>query len=237
MKTKLFAIVFILIGIVAANPVLAEKEKRNVSKFSEVSLRVPGKLYIKQGSKQSVEIEAKSSTLEKIIAEVKDGKLSIKFRNQKRFFFQNFDAGEITIKITTPKIDGLAVSGSGDIIADDLIETTNMSLAISGSGDINLAELTAKNVSASISGSGDIAIKDGGIATDFTISISGSGDVRASGFEARDVSVRVSGSGNSKVYVTEDLKVKVAGSGDVYYRGNPNIDSSVAGSGSVKKIR
>ena len=235
MKTKsLFFAIFIL-SIFLVNPVSAEDEERDVPSFSEIALRIPGKLYIEQGNKQSVEIVAKSSTLKDIITEVKDRKLIIKFPN-KRVFWKNFEPGKIEIFITVPEINGLSVSGSGDIIAESEIKTRILDLAVSGSGDIEFEKLDAERVKAAISGSGDIIIKDGGIADDLSVSISGSGDVKASGFEVRDVVVRISGSGNCSVTSNGSVKARVAGSGNVYYDGNPSIDSSVAGSGSVRKL-
>ncbi|MBN1820859.1 MAG: DUF2807 domain-containing protein [Prolixibacteraceae bacterium] len=235
MKTKLFALLVLISGLFITFQASAEKEKRDVPSFTEISLRVPGVLYIKQGNSQSVEIEAKSTTLEKIETEVKGGELIIKFENE-RFFWRNFKPGEIEINITVPEIEALGISGSGDIIAQDRIETGSMDLSISGSGDIKLADLKASRVKASISGSGDIAVEGGG-AGEASVSISGSGNVDMENFEAKDVSVRVSGSGNARISASDNLEVRVAGSGDVYYTGNPNIDSSVAGSGSIKKIR
>lgn len=235
MKTKVLFFTLLIIGVILVNPVSAEDEERDVSSFSEIALRIPGTVHLEQGSKQSVEIVAKSSTLEDIITEVNGRKLSIRFKNR-NFFSRNFNPGKIEIFITVPEIDGLSVSGSGDIIAEDEIETRNLDLAVSGSGDIQLEELKAERVKASISGSGDIEIEDGGVAEDFSVSISGSGDVNAEGFEANDVAVRIAGSGSCKVTTNGSLKARIAGSGSVYYKGNPSLDTSVAGSGRVRKM-
>lgn len=236
MRTKPFVMLFVLFSFAVANQAIAEEEKRDVPAFSKISLRIPGVLYVEQGEPQSLEIEAKSSTLEKIITEVRGDELIIRFENRS-FFWQNFNTGDIKIHVTAKEIEGLAISGSGDIRAHNKLNTGEMDMRISGSGDITLAELNAEKVNASISGSGDIRIADGGNARNLSISVSGSGDVDASGFEAENVSIRVSGSGNSSVYATEELEIKVSGSGDVYYTGNPAINSSVSGSGSVKKMR
>ena len=225
----------IILSLFLVNPLLAESEKREVPSFSEIALHIPGKLYVEQGNTQSVKIEAKSSTLEEIITEVRDRKLTIRFKS-KNYFYRTFNPGKIEIHITVPEVDGLSISGSGDIIAEDEINTRILDLAVSGSGDITLDELKAERVKSAISGSGDIIINDGGVADDFSVSISGSGDVKASGFEAKDVMVRIAGSGNCSITSNGSLKARVAGSGSVYYKGNPNIDSSVAGSGKVKKM-
>jgi hypothetical protein len=235
MKTKIFILTFLFISALFMNPVSAEDEERSVPSFSEISLRIPGTLYLEQGETQSVEVVAKPSALEEIVTEVNGRQLNIRFKS-KNYFFKSFNPGKIEIFITVPEIDGLAVSGSGDIIAEDDIKSRILDLAVSGSGDINLSGLDAERVKASISGSGDIIIGSGGVADDLSVSISGSGDVKAEGFEAKDVVVRIAGSGNCSVTSNGTIKAKVAGSGSVYYNGNPGIDSSVAGSGRVKKM-
>ncbi len=235
MKTKISILLFMLLSALFIKPVSAEDEEREVASFSEISLRVPGKLYIEQGDKQSVEIVAKASTLEDIITEVKGRKLTIRFKS-KNYLFKSFDPGKIEIYITVPEIDALSVSGSGDIIAEDVVKTRIMDLSISGSGDIDLAELDAERVKATISGSGDVVIGEGGVAQDFSVIISGSGDLKAEDFEAKDVVARIVGSGNCSITSNGSVKARIAGSGSVFYQGNPSIDSSVSGSGSVKKL-
>lgn len=235
MKSKSLILTIFILSIFLVNPVSAEDEEREVPSFSEITLRIPGKTYIEQGNKQSVEIVAKSSTLKDIITEVKDRQLIIRFP-RKNYFWKNFEPGKIEVYITVPEVDRLAVSGSGDIIAENKIKTRILDLAVSGSGDISIKKLDTERVKAAISGSGDITIENGGVADDFSVAISGSGDVKARGFEAKDIMVKISGSGNCTVTSNGLVKARIAGSGNVYYDGNPSIDSSVAGSGKVKKL-
>lgn len=234
MKIKILFIGLLILGTSLANTVKAENEERDVPSFSEIALRIPAKLYLEQGEKQSVEIVAKSSTLSDIITEVKGRKLSIKFP-AKNYLLKNFEPGKIEIYITVPEIDGLSLSGSGDIVAEE-INTRILDLAVSGSGDILIEELEAERVKVAISGSGDIIIEEGGEADDFSAAITGSGNVKARGFQVKDVVVRVAGSGNCTVTANNSIKARIAGSGNVFYDGNPSIDSSVAGSGQVKKL-
>ncbi len=234
MKTKILFFSLFILGTFVSNSLFAKDETRTVPTFSEVALRVSAKLYITQGDVQSVKITAKSSTLEELITEVKGRTLNIRFPN-KMFFKGSFNPGKIEIHITVPEIDGLTISGSGDIFAKD-IKSRIIDLSVSGSGNIIIDELKTKRVTAALSGSGDITIKDGGVADELTVSISGSGDVDAIGFEASDVSVRISGSGNCSITSNGVIKGRVSGSGDVNYKGNPSVDFSVAGSGRIQKM-
>ncbi len=233
MKNKFLILSLILLSISLLNPVLAEEEERDVPSFSNIALRISGKVYLEQGEKQSVRIIAKESTMEEIITEVKNRTLNIRFPNTN--MFKKFEPGKIEIYITVPEVDGLSISGSGDINAEE-VETRILDLAVSGSGDINIGELSVERVKASISGSGGINIESGGVADEFSVAMSGSGNVKAGGFEADEVIVRISGSGNCAITSNGSVKARIAGSGNVIYGGNPSIDSSVAGSGRVKKM-
>ena len=233
MKTKMITFIAGIAMICIAIPAKAESEERTVNAFTEIALRIPAKLHIEQGKKQSIEIIAKSSTLEEIITEIKGKELVIRFP-KKNYFWKDFKPGEIQIFITIPEIDALSLSGSGDIIGDGDIESRILNLTVSGSGDIYLPDLKAERLKTVISGSGDIEVGGNGDAQDLSINISGSGDFKGIDFKTADVNVRVAGSGNVNVHAEENLNVRVAGSGNVRYKGNPRIDKSVAGSGTVR---
>lgn len=236
MKSKLATTFFLFAFILTTNLVQADEQTRTVGTFNEISLRIGANVHLTQGPKQSLEIVAKSSTLDEIVTEVKEGKLIIRFPN-KDFFWKTFQPGEITINITTPEINGLAVSGSGDIIAEDEIKTKVMDLDVSGSGKIKFSNLTAERVKATISGSGNIIIAGKSTAQDLGIEISGSGNFKGLDYSANDVSMKISGSGNAGIEAKNNLYIRLAGSGNVTYKGKPMIDQSIAGSGSVRSAK
>ena len=236
MKTKLATAFILFAFILTGIQVQAEEQTRKVDSFSEISLRIGAKVHLEQGAKQNLEIVAKSSTLDEIITEVKDGKLIIRFPN-KDYFWKTFQPGEVTIYITTPEVNGLGVSGSGDIIAENEIKTKILDLGVSGSGNIRLSELSAERIKSSISGSGDIVLAGKEAAQDLSVAISGSGNFKGMNFSADDVSVKIAGSGNVDVEANKNLYVRLAGSGNVTYKGSPMIDQSIAGSGKVRSAR
>lgn len=233
MKTKLATVIFLVTILLSGIRVQADEQNRKVDSFTEISLRVGAKLHLEQGAKQNVEIVAKASTLDELITEVKDGKLIIRFPNQ-NLLWKNFQPGEITIYITAPEINGLGVSGSGDIIAEDQLKTKIIDLAVSGSGNIRLSDLSAERVKTTISGSGDIVLAGKTAAQDLSVNISGSGNLKGLEYSADDVSVKVAGSGNVGIEANKNLYVRLFGSGNVTYKGKPLIDQAVTGSGKVR---
>lgn len=232
MKTKLTGIFTLIAIVIGFQGVRAAEETREVAAFSEISLRVPATLYVKQGKTQSVEIVAKESALEEIITEVKDRELVIRFPG-KNYLWKDFTPGKIEIFITVPEVSALAVAGSGDIINDGAINSRIIELEISGSGRMFLKDLNAERVKTSISGSGDMELAGKGKTVDLSVLISGSGNFKGLDFPTEDVNVKIAGSGDAFVHAVNSLKVRIAGSGDVKYKGNPSIDQSIMGSGKV----
>jgi hypothetical protein len=235
MKTSLVQTFVLLLVILFSSQARAEEQNRKVDPFTSISLRIEANVHLEQGDKPNLEIVAKSSTLEQLITEVKEGELIIRFPN-KNYFWNDFNPGEITIYATTTEINKLAVSGSGDIVADGEIKTNKLELSVSGSGNIKLEDLSAQQVKTFISGSGNIHLAGKNPAEDLSATISGSGNLKAIDFNADDVNVKISGSGSVGIQANKNLNARVSGSGNVNYKGNPMIDSAVSGSGKVRKI-
>jgi hypothetical protein len=233
MKSRIFSLLalFLFAGLQLVNA--QTSQKRDLSAFSEISLRVGANVHLQQGSTQSVEVKGKEESLQKLIMEVNDRKLVIRFPSET--FFNKWNPGPIDVYITVPQVDELTISGSGSIISEGKIDSRILDLAISGSGDIKLGDLKAEKVMSALSGSGNIHLTGNQNSVDLKIAISGSGNVKAIGFPVDNVDIKISGSGNCWVNPVKKLTVRLAGSGNVVYRGNPSIDSNIAGSGKVKE--
>lgn len=208
-----------------------DSKNRTLPKFSSVKLAISANVYLTQSNTQSLKIEASDKLTELIETVVKNGQLTIKWSKNNVHHSE-----KIKIYISMKEVTGLAISGSGDIIADNKINTDKIDLAISGSGNISLQNLNANDIKSKISGSADIKIAGTQTASRLSIAISGSGDVKASGLLVKNVKIKISGSGNCKVNVSGQLDAAISGSGDVYYKGQPIINGKVAGSGKIKSI-
>lgn len=229
-KLLLISICFIL----GSYPLQAstKTEKREAIPFSKVSLRVSANMFVEQGNEYSIEITAKQETLDKIIVEVEDRKLIVRFSLEDRFL-NNFKPGEIDIKLTSKEIEYLSVQGSGNIFTSKIIESPSLDLNIAGSGDIKISKVKADHIDANISGSGDIVLSGKSVGKELDIDIAGSGDVIAYQYETESAFIRIAGSGDCEVNVNNYLDVKIFGSGDVSYKGEPSVKTSISGSGKV----
>jgi len=204
--------------------------ERSVGEYDRVALAGWYDVELVDGNEGELTLTGESNLLEYIKTEVKDGKLIIKQKRGVNLKPSSWKEGILVI-VPVESVDGVSLSGSGDIIGKTVLKSNNFKTSISGSGDITL-EIEAQSIAASMSGSGDINLS--GKTTDFDVSISGSGDIKAYDLEADFVEAQVSGSADIKVTANEMLKARVSGSGDISYKGNPKkIDTKSSGSGNI----
>ncbi len=239
MKTKLVKTITVttlmLCGLLISNAFGAslfedKKETRNLGDFDEISLAIPANLYLTQGSKNEVVIEADEDLLEKIETEVRGTSLNIKFEK----WYNYKGIGKINIYITVKDIKKLVVSGSGDIIAKSAIKSEKLAFIISGSGSVLIDDLTTNDIYAMITGSGDIRIAGKSKANELDATITGSGDFESVNLEFNEADLTITGSGSIKAFVSGELDANITGSGRIYYTGNPLIDANITGSGKFK---
>jgi hypothetical protein len=184
-------------------------EHREVASFNQIKLSGGYIIDISQGEKQSVELTGESNILPLIETKIDDDTLTIGCKKD----ISINPSQDLKIKITTPDIQSLSISGSAKGKISD-INNRDFNLEISGSSKIDV-QGKSKNMKINISGSGDINAKD--------MAITGS-------------NIKISGSGKVTLGEVKELNVNIAGSGKIYYGGNPKISQKIAGSGSLIKL-
>jgi hypothetical protein len=243
---------FFLIAFVSITSVFAQtRQTRNVDTFTKLSFRVPGKLFLRQGSPQKVEIEGNKDILSEIETEVSGGKLVI--GKEGKWFDWSWDNdNKVSVYITVKDLDAISVSGSGDLIGETKFTAADMDLNVSGSGSLKIEVDASGIMNVGVSGSGNVDLNgkcrdyasnvsgSGKIVSAVTIgnraefTVSGSGRIVASG-SANRVRTSVSGSGRVQAgsLVTNSCDVRISGSGDVEIEVRDELEANITGSGSV----
>jgi hypothetical protein len=206
-------------------------DNRKTSNYDKVALVGSMDVRILEGREGDLKVDAESNLQEYIITEVKNGTLKISV--EKGVSLNPSRNLGITVYVPVEDINGLSVTGSGDVSNSGVLKADDLKISITGSGDVML-NVAAKDLSGSITGSGDIKLS--GNANVFSCKVTGSGDFMAYNLKARNVEAGVAGSGDIEVSATQSLKARVSGSGDISYRGNPEKqDFKTSGSGSIFK--
>jgi hypothetical protein len=250
MKKKLsllFLGLFLCLNLVSAQ----NRETRNVGTFTKIAFKVPGKLYLKQGSTQKVEIEATKEVLSKIETSVDGSRLVIRTPDNWNWNWKNDE--KINIYITINSFEGLSVAGSGQAIGEGKFNTGDLNLDVSGSGSLDLDVASSGELKTNVSGSGQMNVKGSAkelssqvsgsgrvslhvdVSGDSDFSISGSGKIEASG-KADELKTSISGSG--KVFAS-DLEVNkadihISGSGNAEVNVKDELETRISGSGNVR---
>ena len=180
-------------------------ETRTLVNFHSVTSAVFADLFITQGPKEDVIIEAQQNILNELETTVVNGVLRITLK-------QCVDINQaIKIRITIPDIKTLTLTGVGDIIAQNDFDLPFLNVVITGTGDFILR----------------------GTSPMLDITITGVGDVRSFQLISNICDVLISGLGDAEVFVNDELNVTITGTGTVYYKGNPIVNSNITGTGSV----
>lgn len=201
-------------------------ETRSASNFEFIRIAVDGEVEYTQDSIYKVEITGQENILAVTKSEVGSGILKIYFNGNV------WDHHPLKIRIHSPKIQGLEITGSANITAKNTLTTEALNCDISGSGNIQIPALNCKNFSGNLSGSGNISVDAGTVDTE-SLTISGSGNINAGNFVAGISKSKISGSGNITTQVKDDLNATISGSGDIRYRGKPTVTVQISGSGKL----
>ena len=200
------------------------EEVLDMSEFTGIDLKVDANVYLTQGDFFEVVAKGEQNVINELELDVRNDTWDIEFDDCMKDY-------ELDLYITLPKVEFLAISGSGEILGETFFNPQDITLRISGSGDMCLG-LYCENIDAKITGSGEMELE--GTAEQFDLKITGSGDVGAFNLITEKADIEITGSGDAAVHVLELLKVRITGSGDVSYKGFPELDIDISGSGDVR---
>jgi hypothetical protein len=234
---KIFTFVIAIMGIsactnaqfhqiVRGNRNVVTKERKAES-FTSVKVSSGIDVYLKQGSIETISVEADENLHEYIITEVRSGVLNVYTDANIRF------AERKRVNVTMKEVNSIRVTSAGDVIGETPIKTDRLELSASSAGDIKL-EVNAKDLKLDISSSGDITLT--GEAETLDCNLSSAGDLNAFDLKVREANISASSAGDADINVSEKITARASSAGDINYMGNPKyIDAHSSSAGSIKK--
>lgn len=204
------------------------KKERTAQSFEGIKVSTGIDVYLKQGDKESIIVEADENLHEYIITEVKSGVLHI--------YYDNVNVREVTVDrvyVTMRNVKSVETSSAGDIIGESTIKTDDIRIGTSSAGDIKL-DLSAVNVDVNISSAGNITLT--GVAQTLEADLSSAGELKAEDLQVKEADVNVSSAGNATVNVSEKIIARASSAGDIRYYGDPRyVDAHSSSAGSIRK--
>lgn len=187
--------------------------------------------YEQRQGKPHVEVYTSDNVLEALDVIVESNVLKIGFKKGYKISYN-----DLKIRVQSPNIEGVYISGSGDVDLKPGIKTNHIVLSIAGSGDIDFTDLTATDLEVTIAGSGDVEGKHV-TCNALKSSIAGSGDIDLENLVAGTVKASIAGSGEVELKGTsETATYSIAGSGDIKARGLvvKRVEATTTGSGDIE---
>lgn len=217
-------------GSVPGSGVVA-KETRKAEDFNAISVRFPAEVVIRQGSKESVTVEAENNLLPQLTTSVRSGTLVIE--NSEADWSKRVNPTE-TVKITiiVKNLKEINFSSAGVLVVEQLA-SDELNLSISGAGEVTLSGLKVGKLDIGLSGAG--TIRADGKADNVSISISGLGSFEGASLSSQVANIEISGAGSASLRVEKELTARVSGAGSINYYGDPTVDKHVSGAGAVNK--
>lgn len=201
-------------------------EERQVSGFKYVVLEGMGDMEIIVGDTESLTIEAEDNIISRIESYVSGDTLHIGFER----FFSIIPTKGITYTLTVKDLNGIEVSGYGDVYILELT-TDHLDVEVSGGGWIAIDNLNADELNVKLSGAGDFDIS--GAVKKQEISLSGAGSYKAEDLRSEFAEIDISGAGSAQLWVTDRLDVNLSGVGSLQYYGEADVNQNISGVGKV----
>jgi len=203
-------------------------ETRNVGDYDKIIVTGSFNVSLVHGTEGKLKIKIEDNLLEYLVTEVRGNSLKIKWKNKVNI---NTRKG-IHIVVPFTSLDKVVLTGSGEIISADTMDSNNFEVFLSGSGNIAL-QVASKSTEVKVTGSGTVKLL--GKSDELYVLLTGSGDFNSYPLKVTDAKAMLTGSGDIELSVSNRLTAKVTGSGSITYRGNPKYQNfKILGSGDIE---
>ncbi|MFA9370629.1 MAG: head GIN domain-containing protein [Labilibaculum antarcticum] len=200
-----------------------QTQDREIGAFTAISASMGLNVYVLQGDKESVSVEADENLMEYIVTKVKGNELVLKVDGTIR------KATKLDIYVTLVNVNEIHVSSGADFETRNMINAEKLDISVSSGADAKM-ELNAKELSCSVSSGADATLS--GKADYFAGKASSGSDLRAKQLIAKICKAKASSGGDVTVYAEEEIEASASSGGDVSYYGNPtkvNVSDSSGG--------
>jgi hypothetical protein len=178
----------------------------------------------------TVTLEIQPNLMDYVTVEETGGVLTV--RSTRGLTWSGSDKTPV-LRVSTPALSRLSISGAGRFTAHDPIDAETFTLTVSGAAS-GTAHLNTGSLTATLSGAGDFTLA--GTADTADLTMSGAGSLDALSLLTKEASVRLSGVGVLRIHCTGHLIINASGVGSVEYKGSPTVDMSRGGLVTVKRV-
>lgn len=231
MKKNIFTLSLIAFALLLTHSIYADdrvEKTYNVADFTQIYLKGPYEVHLRQSDKCALTIIAKEEYLDRLEVDSDGDELQIELDGKN---FKKTRAIEVYIHFRD--LQKLEIVGAVDLTCENQIKTTNLKLEFEGAGNVEL-NVSADKIISEISGVGNFEIE--GEVDYHKVEFSGIGNYEAQNLRSKYTIVESNGIGSVKVYASNKFKGEATGIGSIDYYGDPDdVSIDASGLGSVNR--
>jgi hypothetical protein len=192
----------------------------NVTSFDQLDVNGVFNLFLVQGDKEGVKIEADDNLQPLFEVKNEGSKLVIEMKKDVNIRNRDHDGLRMKVYVTFKKLKSMNLKTVGNIRSDASMSFDDLDIDNKSVGNINL-KLTAQNLNIQNKSVGDVTLN--GKAENAVIKNKGVGSIQAASFVVQKMDIDNSGIGSAEVNAEKELKVKDSFMGKVTNKGNATI--------------
>lgn len=210
---------------VNGNRNVVTEDRSTKEDFTKIKVSTGLELYISQGSKNKITVEADENLQDIIITEVKDGVLKI--YSEKNIWRSKARKVYVTIK----NLDAIAATSGSDVYTNERLKVNDLNISATSGADITIS-VDANTVETSATSGSDIEIS--GVSNNHISKATSGASIDAYQLRSRNVTAKVTSGADINVYASESIVAKATSGGGIDFKGSPKkVDKKTSSGGSV----
>jgi hypothetical protein len=222
-------------AVKAQNEVIADanaKTRTLSGSFTAISVSDGVKLYISQGTEESIAVSAADDLMDRFKTEVVDGTLKIYF-DRKGWDWNKDRNRKLTAYVSFRTLKRLNGSSGSSVVVKNAINTGDLDLHFNSGAQFD-GKVSAKQLSVDQNSGADVNMN--GSADKLVIDISSGGSFKGYDMTVDYCEAKATSGASVKVSVNKELTGNANSGGSIHYKGAGVIaDKKVSSGGSVKK--
>ena len=214
-----------LFNRVNGNRNVVTEDRSTKEDFTKIKVSTGLDLYISQGAKNQITVEADENLQDIIITEVNDGILKI--YSEKNIWKAKARKVYVTIK----NLEAITATSGSEVYTNEILKVDNLNISATSGADIHIS-VDANTVETTATSGSDIEVS--GVSNNHISKATSGASIGAYQLRSKNVTVRVTSGADINVYASESIDAKATSGGDIDFKGSPKkVNKKTSSGGSV----
>jgi hypothetical protein len=210
---------------VNGNRNVVTEDRSTKEDFTKIKVSTGLDLYISQGSKNQITVEADENLQEIILTEVNDGILKIYSKKN------IWKAKARKVYVTIKNLEAITATSGSDVYTNEALEVNNLNINATSGADIHVS-VDANTIETTATSGSNIEVS--GASNNHISKATSGASIDAYQLQSKNVTVKVTSGANINVYASESIDAKATSGGDIDFKGSPKkVNKKTSSGGSV----